>query len=87
MAQDAACDVEVRVLRVLASCAGLDEGDVVPSARLGGDLGFTSLDLLELAFRLDEEFGGKIELGARADFTARQVADAVRAVLAREGSG
>lgn len=92
MAQDAAGEVEVRVLRVLAKCTGLDEGDIAPSDRLRVELGLSSVDLVDLSFRLDEEFGGRFDLsaeagGAGADLTARQVANAVRAGLAREGPG
>lgn len=46
-----------KVVRVVAESLYVEEGDLMPSATLQGDLGAESIDLLELLFRLEQEFG------------------------------
>lgn len=46
-----------RTMRVVADCLGEDAGTVKPDSRLILDLGAGSLELLELAFLLEQEFG------------------------------
>jgi acyl carrier protein len=41
----------------------VDEGDITPAATLRRDLGADSLDLLEITFRLEQEFGIEIPRG------------------------
>lgn len=43
--------------KILMEEFSLSEDVIVPSAKLEADLGINSLELAELAFRLEEEFG------------------------------
>lgn len=45
-----------RVKKVVVEQLGVDEKDVIPSARFVDDLGADSLDLVELVMALEEEF-------------------------------
>ncbi len=54
-----------RVKKVVVEQLGVDEKDVVPTARFVDDLGADSLDLVELIMSLEEEFSNstsKIEI-------------------------
>lgn len=54
-----------RVKKIVVEQLGVDEKDVVPTARLIDDLGADSLDLVELVMSLEEEFSNsthKIEI-------------------------
>jgi len=51
-----------RTKRVVADCLGEDIGDIKPESRLMQDLGAQSLELLELAFLLEQEFGMPFEV-------------------------
>lgn len=60
-----------KVVRVLAESFCVEEGELTPTATLQGDLGAESIDLLELVFRLEQEFGIDIpdgELFPGSDF-------------------
>lgn len=46
-----------KVVQVLAESLCVNENELTPSATLQGDLGAESLDFLEIAFRLEREFG------------------------------
>ena len=50
-------EIYANVVRVLAESLYVDKGDLTPAATLQGDLGAESLDLLEIVFRLEREFG------------------------------
>ena len=52
-----------RVTTVLVQSLGVDEDDVTPAASLLGDLGAESIDLLDIVFRLEREFGINIPRG------------------------
>ena len=52
-----------KVTSVLAEVLAVDECDVSPTASLRRDLGADSLDLLEITFRLEQEFGIEIPRG------------------------
>jgi acyl carrier protein len=56
-----ASEVHARVTKVLVQSLGVEEDDVIPSATLKGDLGAESIDCLDIMFRLEREFGIKIE--------------------------
>jgi acyl carrier protein len=56
-------EIHAKVARILADALGVDEGDVIPSATLQGDLGAESIDLLDIIFRLERTFGIKIPRG------------------------
>ena len=54
-----------RVKKIVVEQMGVDEKDVVPTARFVDDLGADSLDLVELIMSLEEEFSNsttKIEI-------------------------
>ena len=54
-----------RVKKIVVEQLGVDEKDVVPTARFVDDLGSDSLDLVELIMSLEEEFSNstnKIEI-------------------------
>jgi acyl carrier protein len=56
-------DISVRVAGVLVQALNVDEDEVQPTARLEGDLGAESIDFLDIVFRLEREFGIKIQRG------------------------
>ena len=56
-------ETHARVTKVLVHALGVEEDDVKPSATLQGDLGAESIDLLDITFRLEREFGIKIPSG------------------------
>jgi len=58
-----AADIRARVTDVLVEALVVDEDDVTPTAALQRDLGADSLDLLEILFRLEQEFGIEIPRG------------------------
>jgi acyl carrier protein len=59
----ATAEINARVARVLAEILNADEGDVTPGAALQKDLGADSIDLLDIVFQLEREFGIKIPSG------------------------
>jgi acyl carrier protein len=52
----AAQEIYGRVVRVLAESLYVEESKLLPTSTLQGDLGAESIDLLELIFRLENEF-------------------------------
>jgi acyl carrier protein len=56
-------DIHRKVTSVLADVLAVDEADVSPTASLHRDLRADSLDLLEITFRLEQEFGIEIPRG------------------------
>jgi acyl carrier protein len=48
------------VARVLSEALSVDEEDITPEATLQGDLGAESIDMLDIVFRLEREFGIKV---------------------------
>jgi acyl carrier protein len=52
-----------KVRSILVDALGVDEVDVTPDAALFGDLGAESIDLLDIVFRLERNFGIKIPRG------------------------
>ena len=56
-------EVHTKVTKVLAQALGVEEDDIKPSATLQADLGAESIDFLDIAFRLEREFGIKIPRG------------------------
>jgi acyl carrier protein len=52
-----------KVARVLVGALNVDEDEITPAATLQGDLGAESIDLLDIVFRLEREFGIKIPRG------------------------
>jgi acyl carrier protein len=55
--------VYARVARVLVEALDVDDDEVWPAATLRGDLGAGSIDLLDIVFRLEREFGIEIPRG------------------------
>jgi acyl carrier protein len=56
-------EVRARVARVLVEALNVDENDVTPTATLHADLCAESIDMLDIVFRLEREFGIKIPRG------------------------
>jgi acyl carrier protein len=56
-------EIEARVVKVLVEALNLDEDEVTPASVLATDLGAESIDFLDIAFRLEHEFGFKIPRG------------------------
>lgn len=56
-------DVLARVTTVLVQALGVDEEHITPAASLFRDLGAESIDLLDIVFRMEREFGIKIPRG------------------------
>ena len=50
-----------RVKKQLVEALSVDDGDVTPTARLQADLNAESIDFLDIVFRLEREFGIKID--------------------------
>src|SRR3954463_2992539 len=55
--------VHEKVVQVLVAALNVDEDDVKPTATLQGNLGAESIDMLDIVFRLEREFGIKIPRG------------------------
>ena len=53
-------DVYGKVTQVLVESLNVDEGDVTPTATLQGDLGAESIDFLDIVFRLERAFKGRL---------------------------
>jgi len=56
-------EIYTQVARVLIESLNVDEDDVTPASTLQGDLGAESIDMLDILFRLEREFGFKIPRG------------------------
>ena len=52
-----------KVRTTLVDALGVEEEDVTPNASLRSDLGAESIDLLDIVFRLERNFGIKIPRG------------------------
>jgi acyl carrier protein len=52
-----------KVREALVDALGVDEDEVLPTARIGGDLGAESIDYLDIVFRLEKAFNIKIPRG------------------------
>jgi acyl carrier protein len=58
MTQD---DIFQKVKGLLVDALSVDEDEVTPQARLQADLNAESIDFLDIVFRLEREFGFKID--------------------------
>ncbi len=56
-------EIRARVAKILVQALGVEQNDVFPSASLFRDLDAESIDLLDIVFRLEHEFGIKIPRG------------------------
>ena len=56
-------EIYEKVRSTLVDALGVDEEDVTPDASLRNDLGAESIDLLDIVFRLERNFGIKIPRG------------------------
>jgi acyl carrier protein len=56
-------EIYAQVTSVVAEALALDKDDITPMATLQRDLGADSLDLLEVIFRLEHQFGLEIPRG------------------------
>ena len=60
MSEDLYDDFEARLIRLTADCLDVEYADVRRDARFVEDLGADSLDIPELAMRIEEEFGVRL---------------------------
>jgi acyl carrier protein len=56
-------EIYTKVAGVLVEALNVDEEEITPAATLQGDLGAESIDMLDIVFRLEREFGIKIPRG------------------------
>ncbi|KPJ70812.1 MAG: acyl carrier protein [Planctomycetes bacterium DG_20] len=56
-------EIMEKVREALVDALGVDEDEVLPEARIGGDLGAESIDYLDIVFRLEKAFNIKIPRG------------------------
>lgn len=56
-------EITEKVREALVDALGVDEDEVVPTAKIGGDLGAESIDYLDIVFRLEKAFNIKIPRG------------------------
>jgi acyl carrier protein len=56
-------EIQTKVAKVLVEALNVDEEEVTPASTLQGDLGAESIDMLDIVFRLEREFGIKIPRG------------------------
>jgi acyl carrier protein len=56
-------EIMEKVREALVDALGVDEDQVVPEAKIGGDLGAESIDYLDIVFRLEKAFSIKIPRG------------------------
>lgn len=56
-------EIMEKVREALVDALGVDEGEVVPTARISADLGAESIDFLDIVFRLEKAFNIKIPRG------------------------
>ena len=56
-------EIMEKVQEALVDALGVDEEEVTPEARIGGDLGAESIDYLDIVFRLEKAFNIKIPRG------------------------
>ncbi|HYT89132.1 MAG TPA: acyl carrier protein [Gemmataceae bacterium] len=56
-------EIYAKVATVLVEALNVDEDEITPAATLQGDLGAESIDMLDIVFRLEREFGIKIPRG------------------------
>jgi acyl carrier protein len=56
-------EIYEKVRTTLVDALGVDEDDVTPESSLRNDLGAESIDLLDIVFRLERNFGIKIPRG------------------------
>jgi acyl carrier protein len=56
-------EIMQKVREALVDALGVDEDEVIPSARISADLGAESIDFLDIVFRLEKAFNIKIPRG------------------------
>ncbi|HEY2157772.1 MAG TPA: acyl carrier protein, partial [Isosphaeraceae bacterium] len=56
-------EIYQKVQATLVDALGVDDDDVKPDSTLQGDLGAESIDFLDIVFRLERNFGIKIQRG------------------------
>ena len=56
-------EIMVKVREALVDALGVDEDEVIPTARISADLGAESIDFLDIVFRLEKAFNIKIPRG------------------------
>ncbi len=57
-------EIFAKIRTALVEALGVDDDEVTPEARLVGDLGAESIDMLDIVFRLEKAFDIKIARGS-----------------------
>jgi acyl carrier protein len=82
-------DIHRKVALALAESLNVEQEKIKPEANLQADLGAESIDLLEIIFRLEQEFGIKIrdeEFCPRSMITVETITNYVGNKLKRMGA-
>jgi acyl carrier protein len=74
---------ESRIMKLIESQSGISEQDIKPESRLADDLGFDSLDDLELVMAIEDEF--EIDLPDEEIEAAKTVQDVFNVVAKHAG--
>ena len=56
-------EIYSKVTQVLVEALNVEEEEITPAATLQGDLGAESIDMLDIVFRLEREFGIRVPRG------------------------
>jgi acyl carrier protein len=72
-------DTSVRIRKVLTESMGIDYSGITDDATLTNDLGLDSIELIQFAMELEDEFNIEIDDSqVTANMTVGQVADKIR---------
>lgn len=76
--------IVARITALAEGIAGRDAGSIAPGASLEGDLILDSMEAIELAIAVEDEFfpNGGLELDPEPHSTVNKIADAVVAAMA-----
>jgi acyl carrier protein len=73
-----------RLAKLLSRIAGKDPSTVLLSSRLNEDLHLESLEMMELLFEAEDEFGLKIEIPTESLASIKTVEDLLNLLLVKE---
>jgi acyl carrier protein len=73
-----------KLARLLNQVAGTDPSTVLLSSRLKEDLDLESLEMMELLFKAEDEFGLKIEIPIESLADIKTVEDLLDSLLAKQ---
>lgn len=77
-------DIESKLRTIVAENLYIDAGEIIPEARLSGDLGADSLDCVEMAIAAEDEFGINLDDESLENVTTfQQAVDLVKSKVDR----